>query len=110
MKIIQGEAKTLKGIDQNVISFPFVYNNHRGIPTTAEGYVFHDDRDDVYFIMKCPTVMKGKYSEKDFEEQRRLRSIEPLVDGDFVLFDNRMFKVQILGNYSDAGRLIPVEN
>lgn len=65
--------------------------------------------DYVVYIMQRCRVLKDHYTEADRLHLERMNALAPLKDGEVVLFNGAEYKVKILGNYSDAGRLIPVQ-
>lgn len=78
-------------------------------PVVARGYIFAAEDEGRVFIMKHASVLKDHYTEADREYSRKMNAMTPLRDGDEVLYDGKPHKVKILGNYSDAGRLVPIE-
>ena len=91
-----------------VNTFAFEYKGFRGNPTQATGYIFHDDEKDVMYLMKKSACLKSSYTQADYAESSRLNSMTPVRHGDIVEVKGKQYRVQILGNYSDAGRLHPV--
>jgi hypothetical protein len=91
-----------------VNTFAFEYKGFRGNPVQATGYIFHDDEKDVMYIMKKSACLKSHYTKEDDAERLRLNTMTPVRHGDIVEVSGKQYRVQILGNYSDAGRLIPV--
>ncbi len=87
-------------------TFCFAYEGRNG-EVQAKGYLL-DCKDDGIFIMKKSACLKDKYTEKDIEENNRIYSMQPLRTDTEVKVQGKVFKVKILGNYSDAGRLIAV--
>lgn len=88
-------------------TFTFAYQGIRGQERTATGYLF-DGGDEGIYIMKKSACLKAQYSDKDREESARLLAMTPLRTGDIVELNGQQYRVSILGNYSDAGRLKPV--
>lgn len=88
-------------------TFTFAYQGIRGQERTATGYLF-DGGDEGIYIMKKSACLKAQYSDKDREESARLLAMTPLRTGDIVELNGKQYRVSILGNYSDAGRLQPV--
>lgn len=88
-------------------TFTFAYQGIRGQERTATGYLF-DGGDEGIYIMKKSACLKDQYSDKDREESARLLAMTPLRTGDIVELNGQQYRVSILGNYSDAGRLKPV--
>lgn len=89
-------------------TFTFAYQGVRGQERTATGYL-KNYGDEGMFIMKQSVCLKDQYTAKDDEERRRLNAMAPVRDGDIVEVEGKQYKVKILGNYSDAGRLIAVQ-
>lgn len=87
-------------------TFAFAYEGFRGQERTATGYLF-DAGDKGIYIMKRSACMKDAYTAKDREESARLASMLPVRNGDTVVVGGQQYRVKILGDYSDAGRLIP---
>lgn len=89
-------------------TFTFAYQGVRGQERTATGYLFDSKDEGVIYIMKQSACLKGEYTAKDNEERARLNAMTPVRDGDVVEVEGQQYKVRILGNYSDAGRLIKI--
>lgn len=89
-------------------TFAFVYLGARGVERIATGYLFNAADEGVIYIMKQSACLKGHYTDADCAEQRRLDAQIPLRTGDVVTVDGKQYRVRILGNYSDAGRLDPI--
>lgn len=85
-------------------TFSFAYPGVRGIERQAAGYLLRDDDGQIY-IMKQADCIKDTYTDADRAEQLRLDAQTPLRTGDLVTVDGQQYRVRILGNYSDAGRL-----
>ena len=88
-------------------TFVFSYTNRIGCASRAKGYLA-DFGDEGIYIMKTSACLKSSYTQKDMEESSRLDSMKAVCDGDIVEVAGKQYTVKILGNYSDAGRLIPV--
>ena len=86
-------------------TFTFAYRGVRGQERTATGYLFNSKDEGVIYIMKQSDCLKGAYTAKDVGESARLNAMTPVRDGDVVEVEGQQYKVRILGNYSDAGRL-----
>ena len=86
-------------------TFEFEYTGFRGQARRATGYLFQDG--EKIFVMKKSDCLKAQYTAKDDEERARLNAMQPVRTGDAVTVNGRQYTVKILGNYSDAGRLIP---
>ena len=91
-----------------VNTFTFVYQGFRGNQVRATGYIFYDDEKNVMYIMQKSACLKSSYTNADYEERARLNAMPPVRHGDIVEVAGKQYRVQILGNYSDAGRLHPV--
>lgn len=89
-------------------TFTFAYQGFRGQERTATGYLFDSKEEGTIYIMKQSACMKDVYTAKDNEEAARLNAMTPIRTGDIVEVGGKNYQVKILGNYSDAGRLIPV--
>ena len=87
-------------------TFTFAYKNSRGQERTGTGYLF-DGKEEGIFIMQQSACIKSQYTQKDREESARLLAMTPLRTGDIVELEGRTYTVQINGDYSDAGQLIP---
>jgi hypothetical protein len=88
-------------------TFVFSYTNRIGCTSRAKGYLA-DFGDEGIYIMKTSLCLKDSYTEKDMEEAARLHAMKPVRNGDVVLYNGQEYKVSILGNYSDAGRLTKI--
>ena len=88
-------------------TFTFAYQGRGRQECTATGYL-RDYGDEGVFIMQQAACIKDQYTAKDDEERSRLNAMTPVRDGDIVEVEGKQYKVKILGNYSDAGRLIPL--
>ncbi len=102
-----------KGMGHNAALFPFEYKDYKGNPATGTGYIF-DNRDDLLdpsvYLMQKSVVIKSEYTQADRDLIQRIYHDEsPVKHGDIVKYDGDLYQVRILGNYSDAGRLIKVE-
>lgn len=89
-------------------TFTFAYQGIQGIrgqERTATGYLFNSKDEGVIYVIKQSACLKGVYTAKDAEESARLNATTPVRDGDVVEVEGQQYKVRILGNYSDAGRL-----
>lgn len=86
--------------------FTFEYKGYAKRICTASGYLFQDG--DQIYLMKHSEVLKSHYSDEDIAESSRLNSMTPVRDGDIVEVDGKQYKVKILGNFSDAGRLYAI--
>lgn len=89
-------------------TFTFAYQGIRGQERTATGYLFNSKDEGTIYIMKQSACLKDSYTAKDMEESARLNAMTPVRDGDLVLVEGQQYKVKILGNYSDAGRLVKI--
>ena len=87
--------------------FTFEYKGYAGRTCTASGYLFQSDDGQIY-LMKNSAVLKSHYSDEDRAERIRLNSMNPVRDGDTVAVNDKQYKVKILGNFSDAGRLYAI--
>lgn len=86
-------------------TFTFEYKRYNGKTGRGTGYLFLDESQDQIYLMQHSVCLKAHYTEKDREEQDRLNSMEPVRDGDVVMVEGKQYRVKILGDYSDAGRL-----
>jgi hypothetical protein len=88
--------------------FAFEYLDYKKRPTRGEGYLFHDDRNDEMFLMQAAGCLKSHYTDADRAHIDRIYNGEQVVrHGDTVSVGGKLYTVKVLGNYSDAGRLIP---
>lgn len=87
-------------------TFVFAYPGVRGVERTATGYLFNSD--GAIYVMKQSACLKDSYTDADRAERARLDAQAPLRTGDVVTVDGKQYRVRILGNYSDAGRLDPL--
>lgn len=88
-------------------TFRFVVIGTRGREIPKTGYLLEVEDCQIY-LMQQSACLKASYTDKDIEERDRLNAQEPIRDGDTVTVAGKAYRVKILGNYSDAGRLIPV--
>lgn len=93
--------------DQDV-TFKVEYKGHKGRPHFITAYLFNDEEGGKIYIMQKSACLKSHYTDKDREEQDRLRKQTAVKDGDTVTVNGETYKVKILGNYSDAGYLVKV--
>ena len=91
----------------NAADFTFEYKGYAGRTCTASGYLFQSNDGQIY-LMKNSAVLKSHYSDEDRAERIRLNSMNPVRDGDTVAVNGKQYKVKILGNFSDAGRLYAI--
>ena len=88
--------------------FAFEYLNYKKQPTRGEGYLFYDDSEDQFYILQCASCLQSSYTDAERAHTDRIYRGEQVVrSGDSVTVAGKAFTVKILGNYSDAGRLIP---
>ena len=89
--------------------FAVEYKGFKGRTVRTEGYIF-DSRDckidPAIFIMQKSACLQGSYSAADIAHIDRINTETPVRDGDTVEFKGQQFKVKIIGNYSDMGRLV----
>lgn len=80
----------------------------------AEHPDYKDGKPDVdfykIFVMQHASCLKAKYSAADIAALDRFRTLEPIKNGDEVEVAGKRYTVRVLGNYSDAGYLVPVES
>lgn len=88
-------------------TFTFAFTGSRGQERVRTGYVA-DFEDEGMYIMQRSACLKAVYTDKDREETARLNAMNPIRTGDIVEINGKQYSVKILGDYSDAGRLIPV--
>lgn len=88
--------------------FAFEYQGRRGSQVRATGYLkdYRNSGEGVV-LLQSPRFLSNSYSDADIALDRRIASEEPVRDGDIVEVEGERFRVRILGDYSDAGRLIP---
>lgn len=91
-------------------TFLFAYTNFRGVERTGAAYILHDQKNGKFIIMQRSTCMKDVYTEADIAERNRLNSEKPVRDGDLVEVRGLVYSVRIVGNYSDAGYLVPTSS
>ena len=91
-------------------SFAFEYFNYRKEPVRGEGYLFNDETTGQIFLMKCPSSLQSHYSAAEIAHNERIyRGDNVVTHGDTVSVGGKQYLVKILGNYSDAGRLIAID-
>lgn len=92
------------GAFDTVNTFAFEYEGRRGA-CRATGYLFKDKQENVIYLMKKAGMICDSYSEAQIAESDRLYNMSPVRHGDVVEVEGQRYKVRILGNFSDAGRL-----
>ena len=97
-----------KQVNDQDTTFRFAFNNHRGVEQSRTGYLFDDTQENVIYILQTGVMIQDVYSEKDVEERNRLNAQVPVRHDDVVEVEGKQYTVKILGNYSDAGRLVPI--
>ena len=70
---------------------------------------YHKRDDGVLWVMQHSTVIKDSYSDEDRAESARLRSEGPLVYGDQVMVEGKVYTLRVLGDYSDCAILDEVK-
>lgn len=93
--------------DDRTASFRFAFPHRKGERTRA-GYLFCCPKSGEVFIMQSPAYVADSYSDSEIAERDRLLSESPIRTGDVVEVEGARYTVRILGDYSDAGRLVPV--
>ena len=88
-------------------TFTFAFKNSRGQERKRTGYVFDGGKEEGIVIMQKSACIKLQYTQKDKEESARLQAMTPLRAGDIVELQGKNYIVQINGDYSDFGQLIP---
>ena len=87
--------------------FAFEYLNYKKQPTRGEGYLFYAKDEDQMYLMKAAGCIQGSYTDAERAHIDRIYRGEQVIrNGDKVSVDGKIYTVKILGNYSDAGRLI----
>jgi len=88
--------------------FAFEYLDYKKQPQRAEGYLFYDEEGDTMYLMKRSVSLQSSYTDAERAQIDRIyRGAEVVRNGDSVTVDGKPYTVKVLGNYSDAGRLIP---
>jgi hypothetical protein len=74
-------------------------------------YKDYTSGDDYYkiFVLQKSGMIKAVYSEKDVANITMFAALTPIAQGEVVEVDGKKYAMKILGNYSDAGYLIPCE-
>lgn len=88
-------------------TFTFAFKGFKGQERIRTGYLFDGEEEGIY-IMQRGACLKAEYTEKDIKERKRLNTMKPLRTGDVVELGGKQYTVKINGDFSDAGRLIPV--
>ena len=88
-------------------TFTFSVPNPRRGDVPRTGYVL-DCEEEGMFLMQKSACLKQHYTTQDHIDRARLNAMTPIKTGDIVLVNGKQYEVKILGDYSDAGRLIPV--
>lgn len=89
-------------------TFAFEYKGFSGKTRRSTGYLFNCEQEKKIYIMKKSVGVQSSYTEKEIAERERLNTMEPIKTGDIVEVEGKKYEVKILGDYSDAGRLIPI--
>ena len=88
--------------------FAFTYLDYKKNLQRAEGRLFRDDTDGQIYIMQRSACIQASYTQEERNHIERIAYGPDVVNhGDSVEVDGKTYTVKILGNYSDAGRLIP---
>ena len=74
-----------------------------------KGYIFFANDEQRILVMNGGACLKSHYTEEDYAESARLRAVTPIKTGDIVTVEGKQYTVKINGDYSNAGRLIPIE-
>ena len=98
-----------KGFRDLDAKFTFEITRYNGSKSSRDGYIFKDDREGKVYIMQSSAVLQSSYTNEEITSRDRLNAMTPIKTGDVVLFEGEQYKVQILGDYSDAGRLIKIQ-
>lgn len=85
-----------------------LHGKRAGCVHRTKGHLFRDDADGQVYIIQYATVIKERYTDADRALAARLAAEAPVEHGDLVTVDGRLYRVNILGDYSDAGRLTPI--
>ncbi|UTS52020.1 hypothetical protein [Synechococcus phage BUCT-ZZ01] len=89
-------------------TFSFEYVGFRGVTRRATGYLFNCEKENKIYILQKSAYIKSHYTEADNAERTRLNTMTAVKTGDIVEVEGKKYEVKILGDYSDAGRLIPI--
>lgn len=90
-------------------TFPFEYLNYKNLPFVSTAYLFNSEKEGKIYIMQKNACIKAEYTEKDYQESKRMKEETPVRNGDKVVVGSNVYLVTILGNYSDAGYLVLAE-
>ena len=89
--------------------FAFEWTDRRGDAVRNAGYLCNDTSEGVIYLMRAASCIKDEYTDADRAYGNRIDRGEQVVrNGDVVTVDGKQYTVKILGNYADAGRLMPV--
>lgn len=86
-------------------TFKFAYTGMRGTERQGRGYLFQNKDTKQIYVMQKSACIKDCYTAKDAAETARLNAMAPIRTDDVVEVAGVRYKVRILGDYSDAGRL-----
>lgn len=104
------KARTLKTLVDNfdqINTFKIeIVSPRRTVTRTA--YLVDFESEGQIYIMLHAVCLKSKYTEADVAEIDRLASEEPIRNGDTVIYQGEKYRVKIIGEYSDAGRLVKI--
>ena len=73
---------------------------HRGYKT---------ENDNVLWALKSSAMVKDTYTAADCAEGERVYKSEPVRHGDTVEIGGAVYRVKVLGNYSDAAIFEPIQ-
>lgn len=63
---------------------------------------YQTKEDGVYWALSAGSCLKAQYSDADRQEQARFKISTPIKNGDNVMIDGAIYRVRVLGDYSDA--------
>ena len=72
-------------------------------PRIARCYVYSHGAQP--FILQRSTMIKDRYTLAEQYHGERLQKEAPVLDGDVVFFNGAKWRVKVVGDYSDLGRL-----
>ena len=88
--------------------FAFEYLDYKKRPQRGEGYLFYSKQENQMYLMKRSASLQSSYTDEERAHIDRIYNGPQVVrDGDSVTVNGKAYTVKVLGNYSDAGRLIP---
>jgi hypothetical protein len=58
--------------------------------------------DGIYWGMQSGAILKATYTPEEIAHRERMKTLEPINNGELVLIDGEKYQARILGNFSDC--------